>query len=449
MPVVTVTKDQPGTSDGSVFLTPRARFGTRTGPMILDKHGRTVWFHRLSPTRTALGLNAQTYNGRPVLTWSERPPIRTNADLYTAPPHAQYDVIADAHYHVIARLRVKGPGARTDLHDMVLTKRGTALIVGSRFVHRNLEKYGFSRYASVIDCLVQEVDVKTNHVLFSWSAVNHVPLDESTGHPQAGYAWDYFHLNSAAYDSDGALLLSARHTSTIYKVSRKTGKVIWRLGGKHSDFKMGPGAAFSYQHDAQRQPDGTITLFDNHGNDPVKDKGSVSRALRLRVSTRKKTATVVATYGHPAGAVLAGSQGDTRVLAGGDVFVGWGSSPWWSEYAPDGTLLFAAHLPSQTYQSYRVLKGPWHARPDSRPALLVTKSSGSLIAYASWNGATDIATWRMVAGRDAGSMNEIGRAGWAGLETRMRFPSDGLVAQVQALDTNGSVMGTSPVVRAK
>jgi hypothetical protein len=52
-------------------------------------------------------------------------------------------------------------------------------------------------------------------------------------------------MNSVALAPDGDLIVSSRNTWTIYKIVRPGGAVRWRLGGKKSDFKVGPGAAFS------------------------------------------------------------------------------------------------------------------------------------------------------------------------------------------------------------
>jgi hypothetical protein len=331
----------------------------------------------------------------------------------------------------------------------VITRRNTAYVLGFRYLPRRLHRRGFPERGRIIDCLVQEVDIATSRVLFSWSAARHVSLRDSYATPLGSGDWDWFHVNAVSVDSDGNLLVTARHTSAVYKISRRTGRVIWTLGGRNSTFRMGNGTHFSYEHDAQRSADGTITVFDNHGTEFHKRPGSTSRVLRIRLSTRRKTATLVRSYAHPKGAVLATSQGDARVLDGGNVFVGWGNSPWWSEHAPDGTPLFVAHLPSITYQSYRVLKGDWHAQPPGPPAVLAVKSAGSVIVYASWNGATDIAAWRVLAGPSATALQEIGTAVWDGLETKMRFATDQRLVQVQALDVTGNVLGSSAVVSAK
>ena len=57
--------------------------------------------------------------------------------------------------------------------------------------------------------------------------------------PNVANHFDYFHINSIDVDADGHLLVSARNTWAVYKVHRRTGEVLWRLGGKRSSFRMG------------------------------------------------------------------------------------------------------------------------------------------------------------------------------------------------------------------
>lgn len=445
VPVVTVAVNDPGARPGHIFLTPRNRVGRRTGPMILDSQGRIVWFNRLPKGRTSLGLQPQVYNGKPVLTWGQRPPFTTVDDLYNGSPKTLYNVIADESYKVLARVRARGRGVRTDLHDMTISRRNTALVLGFRLVTRRLRSLGGPRKGPVIDSIVQEIDIPTGRVLFSWSSIRHVPLNHSVLKPARRGAWDYFHANSVAEDADGNLLISARHTSAIYKVDRRTGDVIWTLGGKASSFQMGPGASFWYQHDPQRQADGTITLFDNHGSEF--DKRGASRALELSLDENARTATVVREFGHPKGAVLATSQGGTRMLPGGNLFTGWGSSPWFSEHSRDGRLLFAAYLPSRTYQSYRAFKGLWRGNPPGRPTVAASTRSGRLIMFAAWNGATRIARWRVLGGSLPQFAKPLGEVPWAGLETAMRFPSRPAWVIVEALDAAGNVIGRSRAIK--
>ena len=167
---------------------------------------------------------------------------------------------------------------------------------------------------------------------------------------------DYLHLNSIGVDSDGHLPVSARHTSAVYKVHRRTGKVIWRLGGKRSDFALGPGVSFGYQHDARRHSDGTLTIFDNAAS-LATQQGIVSRPLRLRLDTAAKVASLARDYPSP-DPRTAWAMGNAQQVDDGGLFVGWGTFPGFSEIGPDGVVRFDARFASGSV-SYRAHRHAW------------------------------------------------------------------------------------------
>jgi hypothetical protein len=444
---VIVTARDEGTAPGFIFLTPRTIFPGRTGPTILDRDGRVVWFHPQSSNRSAADLRPQVYRGKPVLTWSVRPPLINEDDIYRGGPHNQYHVIADDTYRIIKRVRAVGRGMSTDVHEFKITSRNTALVLGYRSLPRRLSAYHGPKSGTILDSVVQEIDIRTKRVLFSWSAARHIPLDESIATMPPSGPWDAYHFNSISEDTDGNLLVSSRHTSTIYKIDRRTGRVIWRLGGKRSSFKMGRGTTFYYQHDAERQPDGTLTLLDNNATDLDKSRGRESKALMLRLDMRARSATLVRSFRHPSGQTLTTSQGNAQGLGGGNVFVGWGVSPWFSEYAPDGRLLFAAHFTSVWHHSYRAFKADWTGHPGGAPAVAASSRTGQLLVYASWNGATDVAQWRVFGGSDESALEPLGTGARQDFETKLEFPATPALVQVEALDATGNVLGRSAIVK--
>src|SRR5262249_52349403 len=152
-----------------------------------------------------------------------------------------------------------GNGYQADLHEFQLTAAGTALLTVVQPVPADLRAVGGPAAGTFLDGIVQEVDVVSGRVVFEWHASDHVALTESYAPPQDPF--DFFHANSIDVDTDGTLLVSARHTWTVYKLDRKTGAVIARIGGKQSNYTFAAGASFYWQHDARRQPDGTITIF--------------------------------------------------------------------------------------------------------------------------------------------------------------------------------------------
>lgn len=447
-PKIEVLRHSAGTAAGDIFLTPRAASPTqRTGPLILDSRGRALFEQRVPKGQSAVAFQVQRYHGQRVLTWSQRPAI-TGGNIYAGNPKQMVDVVMNDRYQVVRKIQARGAGARTDLHDFILTPRDNALVLGYRFVNRDLRKYGGEQHGQVVDALVQIVSLKTGKTLFSWSAIDHVPLSDSIVKAPKTGGWDYFHVNSVNLDTDGQLIVSARHTSTIYKIGHRKGQILWRLGGKRSSFKMGTGAHFFFQHDARIHGSG-ISIFDNGASDFDK-RETQSRVIFLKLDRRKRTATLARQILHPnKGGILARSQGNGQLLGGGHVFVGWGASPAFSEFGPTGKLLFDARVPSGLYQSYRAVKQSWTGHPSSRPVLASVRASGRTAVYASWNGATAVAAWRVLGGPSSTGLTPVGRATWSGLETRISATGAPAYVSVQALNAKGQVIGTSKAAKVK
>ncbi len=251
--------------------------------------------------------------------------------------------------------------------------------------------------------------------------------------------WDFFHINSVDLDDDGNLLISSRSMQTVYKLDH-SGKILWRLGGKSNDFDIGPGAHFAWQHDARRQPDGTFTIFDN-GATPAVEK--LSRGLILELDEQAMSATLVRQYTHPK--ILSGSQGSMQLLGNGNVFVGWGEAPHVSEFDYSGRMLFDAVLGAK-YQSYRAFRLPWTGLPAEAPAIAATRAGRETTVYASWNGATEVRTWQLLAGSPTSGLTPVASARSLGFESALRTASTGPLLAVQALDGNGTPLGRSDPV---
>jgi len=310
----------------------------------------------------------------------------------------------------------------------------------------DLSSAGGPEDARVLDGIAQEVDIETGEVLFEWHSLDHVGVEESYFNPKPDMKWafDYFHINSIDPYPDGYLTISARRTSTVYKVDRTTGEVVWRLGGKKSDFELGPGTRTAWQHDARRHPDGIVTIFDNSSV----SHGGNSRGIVVKVDEDAMKATLIGEYTHPDG-ILAATQGNVQVLPNGNVFLGWGSEPYLSEFSEDGDLLFDASLPPPI-ESYRAFRFPWKGEPQTGPAILVEPGDGDEVTvYASWNGATEVATWRVLAGRDPDGMKPIGSVPRKGFETSVTLQTEDPYLAVRAEDGSGEELATSRAVRPR
>ncbi len=433
-PAVTVTAD-PDAASGDIFLTPRNSYQRHVpiehGPMILNNQGQLVWFDRL-PTGLATDLEVQQYQGQPVLTWWQG----------GAGDQAGEDVIMDSSYRMLATLHASH-GYLTDAHEFRITPQGTALVAAVQQVKINLSGLGGPKHGILDDSTVQELNIKTGRVLWEWHAYGHVPLRASYTRPSSSGPFDYFHLNSIEQLPGGNLLVSARSTWAIYEIDRKTGRVLWTLGGKRSSFTMGPGTRFSWQHDA-RLDGHTLSLFDDASDGPSEQEAQ-SSAKVLNLNLRTMTATLVHRYTHSP-ALLAVSQGSAQTLANGDVFVGWGADPEFSEYSPSGRQIFNGSF-TLGVNSYRAYRFPWTGDPSTPPAVAVSSSGDSVTVYASWNGATEVAAWRVIGGNSPTSLSSLAQAARTGFETTIHLSSSEQYFAVQALNSRGEVLGTSAVTQ--
>jgi hypothetical protein len=296
---------------------------------------------------------------------------------------------------------------------------------------------------TVVEGVVQEIDIATGRVLFEWHSLDHVGLDE-TSFPASG-TWDYFHLNSIEVDEDDNLIVSARYPSAIYKLDRRSGEVIWRLGGTKSDFALGPGATFWFQHDARARPGGLLSLFDDGAEALDHAPESVSRAIVLSLDDSTMNASLIQAFANPNGALTV-AMGSAQRLHTGGYFVGWGTVPQVSEFGPDGSLVFDAIFPDGQ-SSYRAFRAQWAGRASGRPAVAaVPNANGSIDVYASWNGATRISHWRVDGGETATDLAALKVVPRSGFETRIRITRRHSRVAAVALDSTGGVLGTSPVI---
>jgi hypothetical protein len=439
-PIIDVLTRAHDTAPGYIFVAPKNGPGeyspAQDGPLILDDSGEPVWFDPLhNEDEDTMDFKMQYYRGEPVLTWWE--------GYHTGYGQGEY-VIADTSYREIRRVRA-GNGYEGDHHEFLISPQQTALLDIYGKVRRDLSSVGGPKDGTVLEGIVQEVDIETGEVLFEWHSLDHVGLDESyevlPKNPKEAY--DYFHINSIDVDHDSNLIVSARLTSTVYKVDRQGGEVIWRLGGKKSDFQMSQEARPRYQHDARRQADGTITIFDN-GDLKIDDQ---SNGIVLELDEDEMRASLLRKYPQPEGKIC-GTQGNVQVLPGGNVFIGWGSNPHFSEFNREGELLFNASFPPEV-ESYRAFRFPWSGHPSEDPAVALEQGPGDEVTvYTSWNGATEVASWQVLAGPSPDRLKSVGDAApREGFETAITVHSAEPYVAVQAKDSSGQVLGTSKALK--
>lgn len=442
-----------------VFLAPRSLNSPgkiQEGPMILDLSGDLVWF-RPSTVPAVFNLTPQTYRGERVMTWwSGR----------TGPTYGEggYTVL-DGSYRQVASVEGAN-GLRGDLHEFLITPENTALFTA----------YDMTNYEGklVFQGVAFEVDVASGDVVYEWGSLGatRVALAESyTPQPsKSSEAWDYFHINSIDLwpGSERDLLISARNTCAIYRVDRRTGDIVWRLGGKRSDFAMTDETRFWWQHDARPLRDGSgLTLFDD-ASDPV-ERGHgdpESRGLMLAFGpgagevklAHECLHTDTATAGNEAG-----FMGNTQLLPGGGYFVGWGGNiPYFSGFSPPGESLEASIVLDGRFPdgwfSYRSYLADWIGRPPLSELSLVVRpaqaTSDKWDAYVSWNGATEVAHWRLSAGPSEAALSPAAVVARTGFETTATVSASGASSatspefRAEALDARGRILGRSVSVSA-
>ncbi len=366
-PPVSILTSQGNQGHGDIFISP---FGDATtyanGPEILDQKGKVVWFQPVPAGQEASDFRTQTYHGQPVLTWWQGTGLGGVA--------SGTDYIYNDHYQQIATVQA-GNGLSADGHEFLITPQNTALILSYTIATANLTSIGGPANQTVIDGVVQEIDIPTGHVLFQWNSADHVPYSQSEQPlpASASTPWDWFHINAVKLDTNGNLLIDARDTWTTYEVNRHSGNIIWQLGGKASSFKLqaapgqtlnNAGDIFAWQHDPEPLGNNEYTIFDNESagaaNTGVGSTAELglSRTVRFELDPWTRTATLLQSDNQPEG-LTAPSQGNAQPLWGGGEFVGWGSLPYFSEFDSAGNLLFNAQFPTgvNTYRAYLL---PWN-----------------------------------------------------------------------------------------
>jgi outer membrane protein assembly factor BamB len=447
-PVLTVHQAAGARSSPGLLFTGPFMGPGQYGPAIYDNAGNIVWFRPVAAGEDAADFRTQTYAGKPVLTWWQGHTVSFGFGLGKG-------VIADSHYRTLATVKT-GNGLPADEHEFKLTPEGAAWLLAYSPVQTSLASAGGAASGIALDCVIEKVDIRTGLVMWEWHSLGHVDVSESVSKPPnlATNAYDYFHINSLDADRHGNLLISARNTSALYELNARTGAIVWRLGGKKSTFMLGPGVAFAYQHNALWLPGGEISLYDDEGAPPVKPP---SRGEVVKLNTATKTATLAAQFVRTPG-LLTLCCGNTQPLSGGNWMVGWGGLPNLTEFNAQGQMIYDAQLPRGEF-SYRVYREPWRGQPSEPPALVVHSVNAtppctgicpavairSIAAYASWNGATDVASWQLLTGATAAHLSPVSTTPKGGFETVIPAPGASFY-EVRALSASGAVLATSAAV---
>ncbi|CRG89960.1 UPF0182 protein [Talaromyces islandicus] len=471
-PATEIARWDPRCTAGYTFVAPRGDSIVQPGPMILDEYGELVWMMPL-PGITQ-DFRVQEYLGEQYLTYWNGGQVEGHGE------GAWY--MLDSSYVQRFRVQPVGEFAGGDLHDFQITENGTALVTIYDTKAADLSSIGGPEFGYIYDGIFQEIDIATGELVFEWRMSEHFALNSSY-EPLNGKgvdrdrAYDLFHLNSVEKDHLGNYIISARHSRAIVNIDSQTGEVLWTLGGKLNEFvdaSDGRATSFAWQHDARWHGNHTLTLFDNRARGEAGD-GLQSRGMLLDLDVPSRVATLQQEYLHPE-AVKATSQGNLQMLDNsGNVFIGWGHCAAYTEFLADGTALCDTHFAASAWfdfgrvGSYRAVKGDWIGEPATLPAAVAEEDC----VYVSWNGATEVASWRLEVwdGVDLDEMhfdpatttttttdNEEYDSDHVivvikeAFETEIRLPSTitrTTFFRVVALDAQGQVLGTTQTLHKK
>lgn len=439
-PHVTVDVPRQGKHDALV-VTEIHDGDSQSGPLIINQSGDIVWFLPLSPQPSsehrAFNVQVTEYQGKPVLAWFQGAVVAGHGQ-------GSY-LLVDTNYKQVAQINGQN-GLQGDLHEFVLTPQGTALFTAYGTAQTTVAINGTSQNVSYWYGVVQEVDVASGKLLFQWRSDDHVPVTDSYVDPTVllGGSWDYFHINAISIDpTDGNLVISGRNTWACYKVDRSTGNVIWQLGGKNNNFSMGPGTEFAFQHDVKLHPGGLMSIFDNEGGPP--QEASQSKGLLLNIDESAQSVTLKQQFTHKP-PVYSSALGSVQPLGGGRWFMGWGRSPYFTEYAANGKVMFDGYL-SGGGSSYRAFLQDWHGTPTVPPAVAVERHGGGATVFASWNGATELSRWIVHGGDSPTQLASLGTAESVGFETGITLPSAPAYVAVSACNAAGHPLATSAPIK--
>jgi Arylsulfotransferase (ASST) len=411
------------------------------GPLILDSHLQPVWFFPIGVNAVATNLTTQTYNGKPALSWWQGVITSTGATTQGQ------DVVVNQQYRKVATL-TGTQGWILSPHEFLVSGHD-AWVTAYKPVPMDLTPYGGPVTGVLLDSAVQEYDLKTGTLLYTWDAKDHISPSQSQAHPAPlpGIPWDAYHVNSIQLLSNGKFLTSMRNTWGAYLVDINTGNIQWTLGaGNATSFRLGPGAGFEWQHDVRIHSNNLVSIFDDAccaitGPGKFAPASGPSRGLVIKLDTSHGTANLVSQYTR--GSTFdAAFLGNTQLLGNGNVLVGWGSQPYFSEYSKAARTLFDAVLPTPDL-SYRAFVANWVGKPFFAPSGAVRRAKGKTTVYASWDGATEVVSWRVLAGTNGKHLTVVAKKTRGGFETAIGLIRGYKVYKVQALGSKGRVLGTS------
>lgn len=463
--------------------------GISTVPQLLDTRTLSVVYQGPQYDEDTFGFSVQTCNNTDFLVWWAGTSINGRA--------AGFIYIVDSTYHQVWNVSSIGL-EYVDAHDVYLTP--DCHVIYTAYQSRifdlrefSTDKHELTEESWLMDSYFQEVDLATNELLFEWRASDHIDLHDSLWPAEkegqgneSWHGWDYFHINSVQKDHRGNFLISARHTNALYYIDGTEGSVVWTLGGPRNDFRDlddGRATNFAWQHDARWIDDSltTISLFDDRSCGYFKPKDRqdrISRGIVVNLDYDSMTVRLCDEYRAPDN-ITAVRKGGMHYLDNGNVLLGYGSEPGFTEFDPNGTILWDVrfgpvmkHMDRKTADNYRTYKLDWIGTPywdpriapgpsfDGTPVSLFNGTYEDLYAnlvndtaYFSWNGATMLTKWLVLASHDPMQVfrmqSQLQRIDKTGFETGVHIGGAGPYVCAIALGENDEILGVTPLMNVQ
>ncbi|KAM3511721.1 hypothetical protein MY11210_004611 [Beauveria gryllotalpidicola] len=433
------------------------------GPAIFRSNGDLVW------TQDGWGrtrdLKVQTVGHRSYMTfWHDESSRHDGGASY---------VVLDRSYEMVKELRPVGEISSRPV-ELKLTDDGTAIILmhNATKVHT---PFGSLQNGWINDAIIQEIDMKSNELVFEWRASHHfnitmsqAPIENQGRTPET--AFDFFHATGIDLDHKGDYVISSRNMCNAVALRRGHGNVLWVVGGKLNSFEDASGgeaAAMISSQGVQWYGDSTLLLLDGGHVPDIEDwPGRRSNARTIYINTNTNMAALLRTYSTPAVVTSRHSKGTVQRLRNGNVFVGWGDdnplAAAYTEYSEDGRALCAARFREASVASARlkkmtgggggggrvVSKYAWTGTPAAQPVIVVRPHESAL--YVSWNGDTQSTAWLLRSNnteRGDGSLGARCVVDRAGFETRIPIPRDvGEVIEIMGVDDRGRTLVRSELI---
>ncbi|RAL16296.1 arylsulfotransferase family protein [Aspergillus homomorphus CBS 101889] len=432
-PQLKVTKSGQ-TDPGYIFIGPRGNQELGTAALIYDEAGQLVYE---GPQEVTANFRVQRLFNEDVITfWAGN---MTDLGFGYGTVH-----ILDNTYREIYTVTLGGAfvspygeplDSYIDLHESHITDRNTLLVTAYNVTQHDLSAIGGGPDDYMLDGMFFEIDIATNEIVYSWSALDHlteIPLETSKQGLGAEYGtqekpWDAYHINSVELMDDG-YIISLRHYWSGFYI-HNNGSVMWRLSGEKNtgNFEIDDNAVFSWQHDIrvynQTQEGMVLSLF-NNANTPTETVAATT-GLNFYVDLVNHKVSTLRTLSDSKDVVHSVSQGSYQLLSPetGHVVLGYGSIARIKEYDAHGREVMTAQFgEDNAVASYRGFKCQWKATPFWPPALVAIRTTDdTAMVHMSWNGATEYDNWAIYSVATDGEETFVKSVQREGFETSVQL----------------------------